>query len=97
MSQVAGRLRIGVSAATGLIDRLVEQGLTRREPDPRDRRVVRVACTGEGRALVVQLRSAGAERLGCILEHVGLDDLVHCATAMTAVNEAAENEFQVKT
>src|SRR5262245_49195691 len=36
MSRVAAHLRLSLSAATGLVDRLVEAGLARREADPHD-------------------------------------------------------------
>jgi DNA-binding MarR family transcriptional regulator len=94
MSQVAGRLHIGVSAATALIDRLVEQGLARREQDVRDRRVVRVASTAAGRSLVLRLRAAGSERLGGVLKHLSDNDLECFAGVMEQVNRAVEAEFE---
>jgi DNA-binding MarR family transcriptional regulator len=48
MSELASRLGIGVSAATGLVDRLVERGVLEREADPDDRRVVRVRMSPAG-------------------------------------------------
>lgn len=39
---------------TRLIDRLVRKGLVRRERDERDRRVVRIYITAEGRARLAQ-------------------------------------------
>ena len=63
MSQLAAFLRVSMSAATGLLDRLVEQGLAQRETDPRDRRIVRAAATEPGLALALELRSAGTDRL----------------------------------
>ena len=47
MGQLAARLGISLPTATGLIDRLVEAGLARREHDERDRRVVLVGTTAE--------------------------------------------------
>jgi len=49
MGELAHRLGISLSAATGLADRLVEQGLVEREADPADRRLVclRVAAAGK--------------------------------------------------
>jgi DNA-binding MarR family transcriptional regulator len=96
MSQVAGRLRIGVSAATGLIDRLVEHGLIQRVPDLHDRRVVRVTTTEDGHNLVVRLGSAGSEQIRAVLEHLTADDLERCVSVLTAMNEAAEAEFKAK-
>ena len=94
MSHVAGRLHISVSTATGLIDRLVESGLARREHDVRDRRVVQVASTAAGRDLLWRLRSAGSERLEHILDHLSNEELQHCAGAVELVNQAADVESQ---
>jgi MarR family transcriptional regulator, organic hydroperoxide resistance regulator len=96
MNQVAARLHIGVSAATGLIDRLVEQGLAQRESDPDDRRVVRVTSTDAGRSLVMRLRAAGGERLGAVLAHLSDDNLRCLASVMEQVYLAVEAEFEAE-
>ena len=49
MSGIAGAIRLSLSSATGLIDRLVEKKLVRRERSLEDRRVVQVELTDEGR------------------------------------------------
>jgi DNA-binding MarR family transcriptional regulator len=93
MSQLAAFLRVSVSAATGLLDRLVEQGLAQRETDPRDRRVVRAAATERGVTLARELRSAGTDRLGQILEHLSADELRTCASALELINRAADQNL----
>lgn len=45
-------LKISKPAATGLIDRLIAQGLARREGDKEDRRIVRVSITARGRKII---------------------------------------------
>lgn len=49
---VAERLRISQSAASLLVDRLVQAGLAERSDDPADRRRVIVRLTAEGEALM---------------------------------------------
>jgi DNA-binding MarR family transcriptional regulator len=93
MGQLAARLGISLPTATGLIDRLVEAGLARREHDERDRRVVLVGTTAEGLALIVRLRSANGERLGRVLGHLGVDELRCCARALESMNVAAQAEL----
>jgi DNA-binding MarR family transcriptional regulator len=51
MSELALKIRLTVSSATLIVDRLVEKGLITRERSVEDRRVVRVALTGEGAGL----------------------------------------------
>lgn len=50
--QVAQQLLSSQSGMTGKLDRLEEQGLIQRTPDPNDRRAVRLGITDSGRALV---------------------------------------------
>jgi DNA-binding MarR family transcriptional regulator len=51
-SELAQALMLTASGATKRLDRLERAGLIRREPDPADRRGVRIALTGKGRRLV---------------------------------------------
>jgi MarR family 2-MHQ and catechol resistance regulon transcriptional repressor len=68
LGDVASRILLTTGSTTPVIDKLERRGLLRRVADPDDRRVVRAALTGEGRALmdrvfpehVLLLRSAMA-------------------------------------
>lgn len=51
MSGLAKAIRLSLSSVTGLVDRLVEKRLVRRDRSPEDRRVVEVALTDEGELL----------------------------------------------
>lgn len=51
MSEIAQKIRLTVSSATLIIDRLVDRGLVSRHRSLDDRRVVRVALTPEGAEL----------------------------------------------
>ncbi|MET7650563.1 MULTISPECIES: MarR family transcriptional regulator [unclassified Streptomyces] len=51
MSELGEMLGLAKSSLTGLVDRTVQRGLVRREPDPRDGRAVRVGLTEEGERL----------------------------------------------
>jgi DNA-binding MarR family transcriptional regulator len=57
VSEVANQLGVTLSAATGLVDRLVKAKLVTRDRDQRDRRVVWVKVTPDGEVAV-----AGAEQ-----------------------------------
>ena len=52
MHEIAASLGISRPAATGLMDRLIAQGLVRREGDQKDRRIVRVRITAKGQKIV---------------------------------------------
>ncbi len=49
MSELGNRLDISLSTATGIIDRLIEKKLVKRERNGVDRRVVRVVLTNKGK------------------------------------------------
>ncbi len=59
--RIADAISLSTSAASHLVDRLVEKGLVDRQEDPEDRRAKRVELTPAGVALVDELAS---ERLG---------------------------------
>jgi DNA-binding MarR family transcriptional regulator len=52
MGELVDMLGLAKSSLTGLVDRTAQRGLVRREPDPEDRRAVRVALTDEGSEVV---------------------------------------------
>jgi DNA-binding MarR family transcriptional regulator len=68
MGELARELHITLGAATGLVDRVIQHGLVRREDDPRDKRVVRLRLTESGRrshaAATREVRSRAAAALG---------------------------------
>lgn len=53
MSELSKNLGIGVSTATGIIDRLVGKKLVLRKNDPKDRRIVCIELTKSGRQKAV--------------------------------------------
>lgn len=55
MHELARFLSVSRPAATGLIDRLIAQGLVRREGDVKDRRVVRVSITAKGQRIITHI------------------------------------------
>lgn len=86
---VANRLGVTPSTVTGLVDRLVNQGLVRREEDERDRRLVRNFLTEAGERTVGDLERQARERIGALLAELsdaqldrlvdGLDDVIAVA------------------
>jgi DNA-binding MarR family transcriptional regulator len=48
MSDLGAVLGLAKSSLTGLVDRTAQRGLVRREPDPLDKRAVRVVLTHQG-------------------------------------------------
>jgi len=67
LSGLAEHLGIGLTGASGLVDRLVKQQLLSRETDPNERRRIQLTVTAQGRARLDEAsrstREAVAERL----------------------------------
>ena len=61
ISEVSERMMTRDPDVTRLVDRLIKQGLVRRERDTQDRRVVLVEITGAGLALLSRLDEPAAE------------------------------------
>lgn len=67
-TRLAGYSLLSTGAMTTRIDQLEEKGWVRREPDPDDRRGVRVTLTAEGLGLVDQAFKARLSAAECSLE-----------------------------
>ncbi len=67
MSELGKRLVISLSTATGIIDRLIEKKLVKRERNGGDRRVVRVVLTDKGRKTNLSYQKQKKELFGRML------------------------------
>jgi DNA-binding MarR family transcriptional regulator len=67
MNDLAARMDISPSAATQLVDRLVQHGLAERAPDPDDRRALRVAASGSALAAVRAFEKERSARFAALL------------------------------
>jgi DNA-binding MarR family transcriptional regulator len=75
MSELAARLGIGSSSASGLADRLVELELLVRHDDPADRRQVVVTTTPQAVALMERFRELNQQQLRELLTRLEPDEL----------------------
>src|SRR5438132_10775979 len=86
---VAARLRIGLPAASSLVDRLVDQGLADRREDRLDRRRTLATPTAAGEALAGRLRQGSREALRAWLERLDPADLDALTRGLRAILAAA--------
>jgi DNA-binding MarR family transcriptional regulator len=91
IGQIADHLHIGQSAASLLVDRLVQAHLAERTDDPADRRRAIVRLTEAGEALLWRQR-AGQQRLHAILNELDDAHLVMVIDTFTAILSLAESE-----
>lgn len=64
LGELSRRMMVTNGNITGLVGRLADQGLVRRRPSPKDRRVQIVSLTGEGRRLFRTMARVNADWVG---------------------------------
>lgn len=87
---LAEHLGVNPLTITGHVDRLVRQGLVRREEDPIDRRIVRNYLTEPGAATVSALRRIAGNYMINILKRLDDDQLARLEAALGDLNRAAD-------
>ena len=70
MSRVAELLGCGLPTATGIVSRMEERGLVKREHDNEDRRVVTLRLSEEGAVEIRELQLSRRERMATALTHL---------------------------
>jgi DNA-binding MarR family transcriptional regulator len=83
---------LGVTSGnvTGIIDRLVEQGLVVRNPNLQDRREIRLEATQKGKDLLGNLMEAQTKHMAHILTHMGLEELTSLSRGLAGLVRAVE-------
>ena len=89
MSDLVHRLGVSLSTISGLVDKVVDQGLASRREDPADRRQVVVALTPAGREFIDRFRELNARQMRELLELLGDQDLARVRDALAALATAA--------
>ena len=72
MTELSQMLSVTLPTMTAMIDRLIQSGLVKRERDERDRRVVLVRLTGDGKKVIsnlMEIRKQEIEKVLRTLEH----------------------------
>ncbi len=91
MGELCSRLDISESAGTALCDRLVARHMVERRHDAEDRRVVRLALSGQARAMVERYRELKRHRLTELLSVLDTDDLATLVRIYDTVLPGAED------
>jgi len=94
MSELAARLGITSSTATGVVDGLVSQGLLTRHEDPADRRQVVVNATAEAEATLESFRELNSRRMREMLAHVNATDLAVVEQALRILDAAVAADLE---
>lgn len=87
---LAHDLGVGLGTVTGIVDRLVAQGLASRHEDPHDRRVRRVELTPAATALIEEINNTGIEHYRRIMDHLDTETLRALDHVTRTVRSVAE-------
>lgn len=89
MSALAAELKVGPSAISGLVDRLVEHGYLERQEDPSDRRQQLVSLTPAGQETVDRIREFSVSHIRPLLCRLSRPELAALHTGITALDREA--------
>jgi DNA-binding MarR family transcriptional regulator len=88
--RLATALGVTPSNVTGIIDRLVEQGLVHRDGKPGDRRALTLKLTEKGQSILANLRERRTSKMQEILGYLSEEELDHLARGLRSLVKAAE-------
>ncbi|HEX2809421.1 MAG TPA: MarR family transcriptional regulator [Kineosporiaceae bacterium] len=91
LGELAAREGVAPPTLTRIVAALEDAGYVTREPDPSDRRAVRVAITDAGTQLVIQVMAGRADALACRLERLPADQQTTLAAALPALEALARD------
>jgi DNA-binding MarR family transcriptional regulator len=90
MGHLAEVLDVSLPNVTGIVDRMVENGLVERSRDTDDRRVVSVSFTAAGRATVEEIDLVRRRQLAAVLAQLNPEQQHRALETFTDMRRAAE-------
>lgn len=97
LGKLAAALQVTPTNTTGIVDRLVKQGLVSRAENSKDRRVLLLRATEQGEELVSRLREKRKSYMSEILQRMSVTQLKTLADGLESLvnaGEALERESQ---
>jgi len=88
MGELAEGLGVSLAASTGLVDRLIQQGLVARAADPTDRRRVRLQLTDGGRHAHVAAKRRARRRMAAALATLSAAEQRQITSALVRLRQA---------
>ena len=87
---LATALKVTPPNVTGIIERLVEQGLVSRKSNEQNRRTQNLKLTAKGVSVLTQLRERSTSHLSGILTSLSVEDLMALVQGLNALASAVE-------
>ncbi len=92
MSELSSELNVPMSTATRIVDELVQRGMVERVNDLKDRRVVRVGMSPNGRKLYETGRAYSKQRIANLLKDFSPEEQTQLVILMNKLLDALLNE-----
>ncbi len=92
LATLAAALGVTSTNTTGIIDRLVKQGLVSRTENPENRRMLLLRATDKGEELVAKLRERRKGYMSEVLQRMSVDELATLAQGFVSLGKAAETQ-----
>jgi DNA-binding MarR family transcriptional regulator len=92
MSELSSELNVPMSTATRIVDGLVQSRMVERVNDPKDRRVVRVGMSKNGRKLHETGRAYSKQRIANLLKDFSAEEQTQLMSLMNKLLDALLNE-----
>lgn len=86
VSEISRLLGITPPTVTQLINSLAAKGMVERQPDPSDRRVVRIRLTEQGKNITQKARDHMDASLNKLVEYLGEEESILLADLLLKVN-----------
>ena len=91
LGELSQRMMVSNGNVTGLVDRLVEQGLIHRRPSPKDRRAQLVSLTAEGRKFFRAMARANADWIGEMFGELSGNEIESLMRLLAKAKASARN------
>ncbi|MCX7918705.1 MAG: MarR family transcriptional regulator [bacterium] len=96
MNEIASRLGVSMSAATGIIDRMVKHGYAERQRDESDRRLVRVQLTEKGKQIISEFNQHKMKGLRQVLSVLSEEDRIAFLGYIQKIVDALQQQKKQK-
>ena len=87
MCAIAKFMSVTTAAMTGMVDRLEGLGYVKREPEPEDRRIIKVVLTSKGRELVNKINLRRREMIVDVFGKISGQDRMDYLRVLTRVKD----------
>jgi DNA-binding MarR family transcriptional regulator len=94
---LAAEMGVTPSNVTGIVDRLVAQGLVKRSESLDDRRIVLLEITDKGKETITEIHETGLTYMKGVLDRMDAEDITALVKGMRAFIIALELDQQEKT